>query len=69
MVWIFSPPGVSSAAANRLRASDRSWRSKLAGARERRRPRASRRSASLATDQPPSRSYSRRCISEAAALV
>ncbi len=63
MVWIFSPPGVSRARANRARALGRS--SAFSSIRA-----SSAASASSGvTAQPPRVSNSRRCISAAAALV
>ena len=63
MVWIFRPPGVSRARANRARARDRSSEGSPSLAR------ASASWASFITAQPPSWSNSRRCISAAPALV
>ncbi len=63
MVWIFSPPGVSSARANRARASERSRPASSSSARV-------STSASLGiTAQSPSTLNRRRCISAAPALV
>ena len=64
MVWIFSPPGVSSARANRARA-----RGQVAAGLAELGQLAVAAAASSTTAQPPSVSNSRRCISAAAALV
>ena len=69
MVWIFNPPGVSSALANRPRASDSCLWLKPAGSRPSNDPSCSRSLTSGVTHHSPSRSKSRRCISAAATLV
>ncbi len=69
MVWIFSPPGVSSALANSIRALDSAMASRGPASSPSSFASSSWRASSSITDQPPSTSNKRRCISAAAALV
>jgi hypothetical protein len=67
MVWMRSPPGVSMARANRVRARDSAGSSKLSAWPSA--ERLARRASSPCMAHSPSRRNSRFCISEAAALV
>ena len=67
MVWIFSPPGVSSACANSRRAE--AIRAASGARSPVRRINSARSAASSASAQPPSCALSRVVISAAAALV
>ena len=68
IVWIFSPPGVSSARANSVRATESCW-SEITASPSSSLPSAARSSSSGSIAQPPSRSNRRFCISAAAAVV